>query len=102
MNKKKHAKEISKRLSQEYPDAKCHLDFNSPFELLISTVLAAQCTDVRVNAVMVPLYKTKYKKPEDVLKDGLDNFRNNVKSINFFNNKTLAIFSICEDLKSKI
>jgi endonuclease-3 len=101
MNKEKHAKEISKRLNLEYPNAKCHLEFNSPFELLISTVLAAQCTDVRVNLVMVPLYKTKYKKPEDILKDGLDNFRNNVKSINFFNNKTLAIFSICEDLKSK-
>jgi endonuclease-3 len=101
MNKEKHAKEISKRLNLEYPNAKCHLEFNSPFELLISTVLAAQCTDVRINLVMVPLYKTKYKKPEDILKDGLDNFRNNVKSINFFNNKTLAIFSICEDLKSK-
>jgi len=101
MNKEKLAKEISIRLNQEYPDAKCHLEFNSPFELLISTVLAAQCTDVRVNAVMVPLYKTKYKKPKDILNDGLDNFRNNVKSINFFNNKALAIFSICEDLKSK-
>ena len=101
MNKEKLAKEILIRLIQEYPDAKCHLEFNSPFELLISTVLAAQCTDVRVNAVIVPLYKTKYKKPKDILNDGLDNFRNNVKSINFFNNKALAIFRICEDLNSK-
>jgi len=101
MNKSKQAKEVLKRSNLEYPEAKCHLEFNSPFELLISTVLAAQCTDIRVNAVMVPLYKSKYKKPEDILFDGLDNFRSKVKSINFFNNKALAIFSICEDLKLK-
>ena len=62
--------EIVKRLSEEYPDVKCHLDFRSPFELIVSTVLAAQCTDIRVNMVMVPLYKSKYKSPSDVLNDG--------------------------------
>lgn len=101
MNKKKHAAEIVKRLEREYPDARCHLDFNNPFELLISTVLAAQCTDVRVNMVMVPLYKEKYKKPEDVLKDGEVRFRENIKSINFFNNKTKLVIAICNSLINK-
>lgn len=99
MNKEKSAKEIIRRLEHEYPDAKCHLDFSTPFELLVSTVLAAQCTDVRVNKIMVPLYKSKYKKPEDILKDGVDNFREEIKSINFFNNKAKAILGICSDLK---
>jgi len=99
VNKEKLAKEIIKRLELEYPDAKCHLDFSTPFELLVSTVLAAQCTDVRVNKVMVPLYKSKYKKPEDILKDSADNFREEIKSINFYNNKAKAILGICSDLK---
>lgn len=97
---KKLSSEIVSRLAKEYPDVKCHLDFNSPFELLISTVLAAQCTDIRVNMVMVPLYKSRYKKPADIIKDGIDNYRENIKSINFFNNKAKAVLSICESLVS--
>ncbi|MBL8005989.1 MAG: endonuclease III [Ignavibacteria bacterium] len=98
MNKKKHAAEIVKRLEREYQDARCHLEFKNPFELLISTVLAAQCTDVRVNMVMIPLYKEKYKTPADVLKDGESKFRENIKSINFFNNKAKSVIAICNSL----
>lgn len=98
---KKLAATVVRRLGENYPDAKCHLDFTSDFELLISTVLAAQCTDVRVNMVMVPLYGKKYKRPADILKDGLDAFRDEIKSINFFNNKSKAVISICESLQSK-
>ena len=97
-NLKKIAIEILKRLEREYPDAKCHLEFKNSFELLISTVLAAQCTDVRINMVMPPLYKKRYKLPNDILKDGLDNFRENIKSITFFNNKSKAILALCETL----
>ena len=81
---RKRTAEVIKRLSSEYPNAKCHLEFKSPFELLVSTVLAAQTTDVRVNLVMTPLYESKYKSPDKILKDGIDNFRENIKSINFF------------------
>lgn len=95
---KKKVKEILIHLSREYPEAKTHLEFKSPFELLISTVLAAQCTDVRVNKDMVPLYKEKYKTPKDILNDGLENFRNNIKSITFPNNKAKAIIALCEQL----
>ncbi|MEO8665361.1 MAG: endonuclease III [Ignavibacteria bacterium] len=104
--KNKYALEIIKRLAKEYPDPKCHLDFKSPFELLVSTVLAAQCTDVRVNQVMTPLYKTKYRSPADIVKDGEDNLRENIRSINFYNNKTKSILSLnrslAQDHKGKV
>ncbi len=95
---KKRSLEIVKRLGREYPDAKCHLEFRSPFELLISTVLAAQCTDVLVNKVMTPLYKSKFKSPKDILNAGADGFRDNIKSINFYNNKTRSVIAICKSL----
>ncbi|MEP7145405.1 MAG: endonuclease III [bacterium] len=97
-NLKKYAIEIVKRLAVQYPNPKCHIDFNSPFELLISTVLAAQCTDVRVNMTMTPLYSTKYRSPEDIDSDGENNFRENIRSINFYNNKAKAVLSICKSL----
>lgn len=103
---KKKIKVVVKRLADNYPDAKCHLDFKNEFELLVSTVLAAQCTDDRVNKTMVPLYKSKYKNVKDILKDGIDNFRDNIKSINFFNNKSKSILSLAEkvdkDHKGKV
>jgi endonuclease III len=101
MNKeqlKKKIIEIIKYLSTEYPEARTHLEFNTPFELLISTILAAQCTDVRVNKDMVPLYQKKYKTPQDILNDGIDNFRNNIKSITFPNNKAKAVIGMCEQI----
>lgn len=98
LNNRKSALEIVKRLAQEYPDAKCHLDFNSPFELIVSTLLAAQCTDIRVNMVMMPLYKSRYHSPQDILNDGIDNFRKNISSINFYNNKAKFVLSLCESL----
>jgi endonuclease III len=98
---KKKTKVIIKRLADNYSDAKCHLDFRNEFELLVSTVLAAQCTDVRVNMTMTPLYKTKYKTPKDILEDGIDNFRDNIKSINFYNNKAKAILSLCEVIEKE-
>ncbi|MCI0472921.1 MAG: endonuclease III, partial [Ignavibacteria bacterium] len=97
----KKAGVIIKRLSENYPDAKCHLEFKSPFELLVSTVLAAQCTDERVNKTMVPLYKSMYKSPGDVLKEGHDKFRDNIKSINFFNNKAKSILALSDTVETK-
>ena len=92
------AKEVIKRLAKEYPEVKVHLEFTNPFELLISTVLAAQCTDVRINMVMVPLYKSVYKTPKDIIKDGLVNFTDKIKSITFFNSKAKAIINLCNQL----
>jgi endonuclease-3 len=84
-------------LSGEYPDAGCHLDYNNPFELLISTLLAAQCTDERVNMVMVPLYK-KYKTPADFLKFTHAELEEELRSINFYRNKTKSVLACCKSL----
>ena len=67
LSKEKRANEILKRLKKEYPLAKIALEFGTPFQLLISTILSAQCTDARVNQVTKSLFK-KYKKPEDYLR----------------------------------
>ncbi len=56
-------KQILQRLSDIYPDAKCALDYSNPFELLVATILSAQCTDVRVNIVTGRMYKT-HNRPE--------------------------------------
>ena len=60
-------KKIFDALKKEYSDAKPALNFKTPFELLIATILSAQCTDARVNIVTTELFK-KYRAPEDYLK----------------------------------
>ncbi|MDZ4711357.1 MAG: endonuclease III [bacterium] len=95
---KKFAKIIVTRLREHFPEVKCHLEFKTPFELLISTILAAQCTDLRVNLVMTPLYRSKYKSPDDIIKDGEENFRSNIRSINFYNNKARNAVEVCKKL----
>lgn len=96
--KKAKAKVILKRLAGLYPEAKCHLDFRNEFELTVSTVLSAQCTDEIVNKTMRPLYDEKYKSPADIMRDGIDNFRDNIKSINFYNNKAKSVIGLVEKL----
>ena len=61
---KLRAKKIYTRLNKLYPNAHCELDFKNPLQLLVATILAAQCTDKRVNMVTPVLFK-KYKKAED-------------------------------------
>lgn len=94
----KQADIVTKRLSEHYPDAKVHLDYKNAFQLIISTVLAAQCRDVLVNKVMGPLYKEKYKGPQDILKAGEAKFRDDIKLINFFANKARLVIGLCKSL----
>lgn len=95
--KKSRASKIINLLEKEYPNAGCHLDYKNPFQLLISTLLAAQCTDVRVNEVMTPLYK-KYKTPQDFLKVKPAELENELRSINFYRNKTKSVINCCKAL----
>jgi endonuclease-3 len=71
------ARAIAKRLHKAYPDAGCTLGFRSPLELLVATVLSAQCTDERVNLVTKSLFK-KYRKPEDYLRVPVATLENRV------------------------
>ncbi|KAA0209890.1 MAG: endonuclease III [Ignavibacteriaceae bacterium] len=95
---KKKVEQIIKLLAITFPEVKCHLEFNSPFELIVSTVLAAQCTDERVNMTMVPLYKSIYRSPYDIIKLGEEKLRENIRSINFFNNKTKSVYALSKKL----
>ncbi len=95
--KKAIAGKIYDILLSEYPDAKCHLSFQNPFQLLISTMLAAQCTDERVNIVMGELYK-KYKVPQDFLDVKPTQLEKELNSINFYRNKTKSVINTSKSL----
>ena len=87
---KTRTREIIRRLKRTYPGAKCSLNHGNPFELLIATILSAQCTDQRVNMVTADLFR-KYTKPEDYLKVSPRELEKDIQSTGFFRNKTKSI-----------
>jgi endonuclease-3 len=88
------APEIIKRLSAAYPDAHVALRFSSPLEMLIATILSAQCTDERVNMVTETLFR-KYRRPEDYLEVPEAELAADIKPTGFFNQKTKSIRGAC-------
>lgn len=96
----KRNQEILDRLRKHYPDAKIKLKFRTPFELLIATILSAQCTDDRVNVVTESLFK-KYKKPEDYLKVSNAELEKDIFSTGFYKQKAKAIKACCQVLVEK-
>jgi len=88
--KRKRTREIILRLKRAYPDAKCSLNHSNAFELLVATILSAQCTDERVNLVTADLFR-KYRKPEDYLKVSPRELEKDIQSTGFFRNKTKSI-----------
>jgi endonuclease-3 len=86
----KRAKEIARRLIRQYPDAACRLNFSTPFELLVATILAAQCTDDRVNLVTADLFK-RAGAPEAFAQMPLPELEQAVRSTGFFHNKAKSI-----------
>jgi endonuclease-3 len=89
-DKKQQTAEIIKRLKKMYPDAHCALNHTNAFELLVATILSAQCTDIRVNIVTATLFR-KYRTPQDFVEVELEELTEDIKSINFFNNKAKNI-----------
>ncbi|MFA5554474.1 MAG: endonuclease III [Phycisphaerae bacterium] len=100
---KKQAAERVKRilpvLKKAYPDAKTELIFNNPLELLIATILSAQCTDVRVNMVAKVIFK-KYKSAGDWVEAPISEIEQDIKSTGFFRNKAKNIKGACEKIIS--
>ena len=84
------ARSIYRILTKEYPDARCELDFNSPLELLVATVLSAQCTDVRVNAVTPVLFK-RFPTLETLAAAKLSEVEEIIYSTGFFRSKAKNI-----------
>jgi endonuclease-3 len=94
---KKKAKEIIKILSKEIPDSRIALKYSNPFELLIATILSAQCTDVKVNQVTSTLFK-KYKSPRDFLNLSLEKLEEEIRPTGFYKNKSKSIKNCCKVL----
>lgn len=88
---------ILDRLAAAYPDARVGLDFTTPFELLIATILSAQCTDERVNIVTKSLF-AKYRSPDDYLRVPLEELEQDIHSTGFYRNKAKNIQACCKRL----
>lgn len=91
------ARKIVNILRKEYPEVKSALDFNNAFQLLIATILSAQCTDARVNIVTKTLFK-KYKKPEDFLEVSDEELEKDIYSTGFYRQKAKSIKQCCSAL----
>ncbi len=91
---------VLKRLKKHYPDAHCALNFTNPYELLIATILSAQCTDVRVNIVTPELFR-QFPSPLKMSKASVLEIENLIKSTGFFRNKAKNIKACCEELVKK-
>jgi endonuclease-3 len=91
---KERAPEVIRILSAAYPDAKVALNFSNPLEMLVATILSAQCTDERVNQVTATLFK-KYRSPEDYLRVPEQGLAEDIRPTGFFNQKTKAIRGAC-------
>jgi len=94
---KERTEKIIKLLKRAHPDAKCALNHSNAFELLIATILSAQCTDERVNKVTADLFR-KYRKPEAYLKVPATELQEDIRTTGFFRNKTKSIQGACKML----
>jgi endonuclease-3 len=94
---KDFAKQIFDILKKEYPKVKPALVYSNPFELLISTILSAQCTDERVNIVTKELFKN-YKKPQDFINLSQEELEKEIFSTGFYKQKARSIKACCDEL----
>ena len=95
-----HTLEIVRRLKREYPDAHCALDFRNPYELLVATILSAQCTDKRVNIVTPALF-AKYPDARALVIANPAKLQDMIRSTGFFNNKTKSLLGMAAGVVEK-
>jgi endonuclease-3 len=100
LNKKERVLKIIDLLEKEYPDAKTALHYSSPLEILIATILSAQCTDKRVNIVTRSLFK-KYRTTQDYANADLVELEQDIRSTGFYRNKAKNIKKACRLLIEK-
>jgi len=94
---KGRALETERRLAEEYPDAVCELDFENPFELLMATILSAQCTDQRVNMVTPKLF-ARYPTPEALAVADPVELEDIIRPTGFFHNKAKSLIGMASAL----
>ena len=93
-------KKVIAGLEKTYPNAHCELIHQNPLELLIATILSAQCTDKRVNIVTKDLFK-KYRSAEDFARAKISELENDIRSTGFYKNKARNIKSACQSIVEK-
>ncbi len=91
---KQRPRKIIRLLRREYPDVRCSLNHSNPLELLIATILSAQCTDERVNVVTAGLFR-KHRRPEDYYTASRSQLESDIRPTGFFRNKAKAIQGAC-------
>jgi endonuclease-3 len=94
---KRHAAKVVRALKRDYPDATCALEFDNPLQLLIATILSAQCTDKRVNMVTRDLFR-RYPTAAHYARTRPTTLENAIRSTGFFRNKAKAIKQCCQEL----
>lgn len=99
-SKKKRVSEIISIFREKYPDSKCHLNFTNPLDLLVGSILSAQCTDERVNQVTRGLFK-KYTTAKDYASADLKELEDDIRSTGFFRNKARAIVNCCKAISDR-
>jgi len=91
------ARETLRRLTDEYPDARCELDHESPYQLLVATILSAQCTDARVNQVTPAVFR-RYPTPDDLAEANPLEVEELIHSTGFYRNKTKSLLGMADAL----
>jgi endonuclease-3 len=97
---KKRAAQIVRRLAKLYPDAKCALNHENPLQLLIATILSAQCTDIRVNLVTPALF-ARYPNARAFAEANPSELETAIQSTGFFRNKARNIIACCRLMQEK-
>ncbi len=97
MDKKSLAKEVLKRLSPIYKNPKLDLEFDSPFELLVEAILAAQEKDEKINSLRKSLF-SKFKSPKDIANAPIEEIEKEISSVSFFRKKAKTLKDCCEVL----
>ena len=97
VERRRRVRTIIGRLRREFPEARCALDHASPLELLVATILSAQCTDVRVNLVTPALF-AKYRSAGDYAAADPQVFQKEIQSTGFFRNKTKSVIGMAQAL----
>ena len=97
---KKRALELYEELLTHYPDPKCELNHRNPFELLVATILSAQCTDVRVNKVTPDLFEA-YPTPETMAEADLEDLEELIRSTGFYRNKAKSLKEASQTIVEK-
>lgn len=96
-DKKERVRESLARLARAYPDSRCSLDHDNPYQLLVATVLSAQCTDARVNMVTPELFR-RFPTPAALANAPYEEVEEAIKSVTFFRNKSKALLGLGQTL----